>query len=119
VGGRVILATRGEAQDGAALSRLLTDHHVTVMQATPASWRLLIEAGWRGHKRFTALCGGEPLPRDLLPQLLERTGALWNMYGPTETTVWSTCHQLTDPSGPISIGRPIANTRALVVDENL
>ena len=61
------------------------------MQATPGTWRLLIEAGWTGSQRFKAIVGGEPLPQDLAQQLLERSGELWNMYGPTETTVWSTC----------------------------
>ena len=58
--------------------------------ATPATWRLLLEADWAGHQDFAILCGGEPLPSDLAIQLLPRCGALWNVYGPTETTVWST-----------------------------
>ena len=81
------------------------------MQATPATWRLLLEAGWQGSKDFKALVGGEALPKDLAEQLIARGVELWNMYGPTETTVWSTCARITDTSNGISIGKPIANTR--------
>ncbi|HJT98737.1 MAG TPA: amino acid adenylation domain-containing protein, partial [Rhodanobacteraceae bacterium] len=117
-GAHVVIATREEATDGEALRRLLESNHATVMQATPATWRLLIEAGWRGAKDFRALCGGEPLPGELATKLLERTGQLWNMYGPTETTVWSTCDRVT-AGRPISIGTPIANTQIHVLDSEL
>ena len=73
-GAHVVIATREEATDGEALRRLLEQQHATVMQATPATWRLLIEAGWRGAKDFRALCGGEPLPGELATALVERTG---------------------------------------------
>ncbi|HEY6032922.1 MAG TPA: amino acid adenylation domain-containing protein, partial [Kofleriaceae bacterium] len=117
-GAHIVIATREEATDGEALRRLLEQQHATVMQATPATWRLLIEAGWRGAKDFRALCGGESLPGELATALLERTGQLWNMYGPTETTVWSTCDRVT-AGRPISIGTPIANTQIHVLDAEL
>ena len=91
VGAELVLATREEATDGMALRGLVEHHRATAMQATPATWRMLLEAGWRGGSSFTALCGGEALPAELAESLLHRVGALWNMYGPTETTVWSTC----------------------------
>ncbi|WP_057658937.1 non-ribosomal peptide synthetase [Pseudoxanthomonas dokdonensis] len=119
-GAEVIIATRDVAIDGVALAQCLQTTHVSHMQATPSTWRLLIEAGWRGHPQFTALCGGEPLPADLARQLLDRCGALWNLYGPTETTVWSTATQVraaADGGLPdIHIGRPIANTRVWICD---
>jgi non-ribosomal peptide synthetase component F len=83
VGAEIVLATRDQATDGHALKALLEDSRATIMQATPATWRMLIEAGWRGGPGVTALCGGEALPAELAEALLERTGALWNMYGPT------------------------------------
>src|SRR5690606_6976586 len=86
------------------------------MQATPATWRLLIDAGWQGGAEFRVLCGGEPLPPDLARALLARCGQLWNLYGPTETTVWSTCARVEDPARGISIGTPIANTTVWAVD---
>jgi amino acid adenylation domain-containing protein len=116
VGARVIVASRDEAMDGDALARLIEAEHVTMMQATPATWRLLLEAGWRGDPAFKALCGGEALSVELAVRLSERVGQLWNMYGPTETTVWSTCWRVSDPRGGITIGKPIANTSVWILD---
>ncbi|HEX3759257.1 MAG TPA: amino acid adenylation domain-containing protein, partial [Kofleriaceae bacterium] len=117
VGAEIVLATREQATDGVALRGLLDEHRATIMQATPATWRMLIEAGWRGGPGFKALCGGEALPPELAEQLLARTGELWNMYGPTETTVWSTCGRVELGQGEISIGRPIDNTEVWILDD--
>ncbi|MBK9135286.1 MAG: amino acid adenylation domain-containing protein [Betaproteobacteria bacterium] len=116
VGAEVIVATRDEVMDGAALRALVERHRASAMQATPSGWRLLVDAGWHGAPGFKALVGGEPLPPDLARALLARTGELWNMYGPTETTVWSTCWRV-EGGAPISIGTPIANTTVDVLDE--
>ncbi|MEO6518234.1 MAG: amino acid adenylation domain-containing protein [Pseudoxanthomonas sp.] len=116
VGAEVILADRETAMDGQLLSALLRVRGATLMQATPATWRVLIDAGWRGSDTFRVLCGGEPLPLDLARALIARSGALWNLYGPTETTVWSTACRVQDPERGISIGTPIANTTVWVLD---
>ncbi len=118
VGARIVLASRETALDPDALQRALREHGVTAMQATPATWRMLIEAGWTGSPSLKMLCGGEALPRDLAEQLLPKCAALWNMYGPTETTVWSTCCQIVD-AATIHIGTPIANTQVYILDEAL
>jgi amino acid adenylation domain-containing protein len=115
-GATVVVASRDEARDGDAVRSLLEQHGVTMMQATPVTWHLLLEAGWKGRAPFKALVGGEPLPRQLADALLARGVELWNMYGPTETTVWSTCAHLRDRSTAITIGRPIANTVVRVLD---
>ncbi|HEX3758844.1 MAG TPA: amino acid adenylation domain-containing protein, partial [Kofleriaceae bacterium] len=120
VGAEIVLATRDEAGDGVALAGLLDRHAATVLQATPATWRMLIETGWRGRTAgpgLRALCGGEALPRDLAAELAARTAELWNMYGPTETCVWSTVHRI-QPDAPVVIGHPIANTQVHVLDED-
>ncbi len=114
-GARVVLASREEAQDGALLQALLARSGATVMQATPATWRLLVEAGWRGGRRLKALCGGEALPEALAGQLGERAAEVWNLYGPTETTVWSTVQQVLAGRRP-TLGRPIANTQVYVLE---
>jgi amino acid adenylation domain-containing protein len=114
-GAKVVLASRREAQDGALLQALLARSGATVLQATPAGWRLLLAAGWSGDPKLTALCGGEALPPDLASALASRTAALWNLYGPTETTVWSTVHQVAAGADPL-IGRPIAGTTVRVLD---
>jgi amino acid adenylation domain-containing protein len=114
VGGRVELASREMAVDGERLMAALDG--VSVMQATPATWRLLLEAGWPGNAGLKVLCGGEALPADLLGELLTRSSTVWNLYGPTETTIWSTTGELLSASDPVTIGRPIANTQAYVLD---
>ncbi|MFI6785817.1 amino acid adenylation domain-containing protein [Nonomuraea sp. NPDC050383] len=112
VGARVVIASREAAYDPVRLAALLDG--ATVMQATPATWRLLLSSGWEGGPALKALCGGEALPADLAADLRGRVAELWNMYGPTETTIWSTLTRVTD--GPITIGHPIANTRIHLLD---
>ncbi|MGC1781774.1 MAG: amino acid adenylation domain-containing protein [Acidobacteriaceae bacterium] len=95
----------------------LARYHPTVMQATPATWKLLIAAGWTGDERLKILCGGEALDADLARSLLVRSGSLWNMYGPTETTIWSAALRVEEAgTGPIPIGRPMQNTSFYVFD---
>jgi thioesterase domain-containing protein/acyl carrier protein len=117
-GACVVIAASDVVVDGWRLAQLLGDCGATVMQATPATWRLLLEAGWRGDSRLKAFCGGEALPRDLAQRLRSRCGTLWNLYGPTETTIWSAAHRV-EWDQPIVIGRPIANTRFYVLDRRL
>lgn len=118
-GARVVLASRETASDGNALMSLLDGSNATLMQATPATWRLLLEAEWQGSESFKILCGGEALPRDLANELVTRCGGLWNMYGPTETTIWSSVSEITSEDGPVFIGQPIANTQFYILDRNL
>ena len=101
---------------GSRLIDLIDRHQVTVMQATPPTWRLLLEAGWNGKSDLKALCGGEAMPIDLAAVLLTKVAQLWNMYGPTETTIWSTMSRVADAAGVPAIGKPIANTRVYVLE---
>ena len=117
-GARIELLTREEAIDGQALAARLASSGATVLQATPATWRLLIESGWRGAPGFRALCGGEALPKALAEALAGRVSELWNLYGPTETTVWSTLDRVR-PGETITVGRPIANTQVYVLGDSM
>jgi thioesterase domain-containing protein/aryl carrier-like protein len=101
--------------DAEALKQRLDDPAITMLQATPATFRMLIEVDYAGKPELRALCGGEACPPDLVRALLPRVRELWNLYGPTETTVWSTVQQLTSAQAPISIGRPIDNTSIRVL----
>lgn len=116
VGARVVVVERDVAGDGTALAEALQQEGVTVMQATPTTWRLLLAAEWRSPPNFKALCGGETLPLPLAQRLLELGVELWNMYGPTETTIWSAVHRVTSAESSIPIGRPIANTQVYVLN---
>ncbi len=117
-GARLVVASRRTAADGKRLASLLTTSGATVMQATPATWHLLLEAGWAGKPDLKILCGGEALPPGLARDLLPRGASLWNLYGPTETTIWSTVARV-DAAASITLGRPIANTQILVLDREL
>ena len=89
------------------------------MQATPATWRMLVQSGWGGgNSKLKILCGGEALAPELARDLLSRCGELWNMYGPTETTIWSTCQQIENAATLIPVGRPIANTTVHVLGKD-
>ena len=116
VGAQVVLAPAQSAADPRALARLLESSRATVMQATPTTWRILIDSGWTGMQGLKALCGGEALPPALADELVSRVGELWNMYGPTETTIWSTCAHVRQAGEALTIGRPIANTTLHVLD---
>ncbi|MFF2807624.1 amino acid adenylation domain-containing protein [Streptomyces sp. NPDC058000] len=117
-GGQVQVAPAATAADGFALRALVEECRPTVMQATPVTWRMLIGAGWQGSDALTVLCGGEALPGDLADGLVRRARRVWNMYGPTETTIWSSLDRVA-AGAPVTIGRPLANTRMYVLDERL
>jgi amino acid adenylation domain-containing protein len=117
VGARVELVPRETAADPILLASLIEASGATVLQATPSTWRMLIEEGWTGSDRLRALCGGEALSSDLAEALLPRVRELWNLYGPTETTIWSSLEKIEPGDRMLSIGRPIANTQLYVVDK--
>jgi len=117
-GAELILSNSETSKDGRLLLDLVKDENVSFMQATPYTWRMMLEAGWENYLPIKLLCGGEALPRDMVSKLTWRSSALWNMYGPTETTIWSTL-KLIENDEHISIGKPIANTQVYILDENL
>jgi amino acid adenylation domain-containing protein len=119
VGGRVVVASRETSNEGEELAGLLLRSGANLMQATPATWRMLIGSGWKGDAGLRVLCGGEDLPVELARELKARCGRLWNVYGPTETTIWSTAHAVVEAHGMVPIGRPLSNTQVYVVDPGL
>ena len=118
-GGKVVIARKNEVVDGRLLLKLIQRSGVTTLQATPGTWKLMIDAGWRSTPILRMLCGGESLPRDLANKMLDHGGELWNMYGPTETTVWSSVQKIAPGNGPVLIGPPIANTQFYIVDAKM
>src|SRR5205085_7248083 len=119
-GARLVLTSRETALDGKQLVRLIEKSGATIMQATPATWRVLIDAQWQGDDSLRILCGGEALTGELAASLLERCTSLWNMYGPTETTIWSLVQQVENAGhGVVEIGRPIANTQVYLLNSDL
>jgi surfactin family lipopeptide synthetase A len=119
LGASLEIASREVSSDGSQLLSKLASSGATVMQATPATWRMLLEAGWEGSHRLKALCGGEAVSRKLANELGPRCGSLWNMYGPTETTIWSATAQIEPGEGVVALGKPIANTQIFILDKVL
>ena len=115
-GAKLVIATRADVLDPYRLMKRMRETSCTVLQATPATWRALLMAGWAGSSRLKAISGGEPMTADLVKELLPRCGELWNQYGPTETTIYSTVHRVMSPDGTAPIGKPIANTQTYVLD---
>jgi amino acid adenylation domain-containing protein len=119
VGARVVIASEEMTTNPLLLEEAINLHDVNVLQATPATWQLLLDTGWAGKAGLKALCGGDVLTRKMADQLLERVGSLWNVYGPTETCVWSTVCQIKNDDKPITIGRPIGNAQIYILDRYL
>jgi amino acid adenylation domain-containing protein len=119
LGARVVLASREDASDGARLIARIRASGVTVVQATPTSWRMLLAAGWEGAPGVRALSGGEVMTPELARLLAERCDEVWNVYGPTEGTVWATAHAPRAGEAPVAIGTPLPGVRAYVLGDDL
>ena len=118
-GAQAYIAGSAQAKDGNALLQIVKDEGITLMQATPYTWRIMIEAGWDHTNKLKVICGGEALPLELAQRLLKRSSSLWNVYGPTETTIWSTIKHITVSDKVITIGKPVNNTTVYILDKNL
>ncbi|WP_328726404.1 polyketide synthase [Streptomyces sp. NBC_00259] len=117
VGATVVLASRETAGDPTRLAELTRD--VTVAQATPSLWRLLLGTGWTPHPELTVLSGGEALPPATAERLHGPARALWNLYGPTEATIWASCHEVTSVGSFLPLGEPLPNMELHVLDGEL
>ena len=116
VGAQLVLVSREDAMDGRKLAATIAQLGITVMQGTPATWRVLLESGWQGAPSLKVITGAEPISTDLVTQLLAKSCSVWNLYGPTETTVWSTAYQVQGHEQRVPIGKPIANTEIYILD---
>ncbi|KAJ2986197.1 hypothetical protein NUW58_g5140 [Xylaria curta] len=116
-GATMIIANTSAVRDPSELLGLMDRHQVTILQATPATWTMLLESGWEGKPRLSKIiCGGEPLSRQLADRLLASADSVWNVYGPCETTYGSVGRI---GEGDIVVGNPVANGRIYVLDDNM
>jgi amino acid adenylation domain-containing protein len=118
-GATLIIAQRDDVADGARLLDMLLANEITVLQAMPETWRMLLDAGFESTHDFKMLCSDESWTRTMADRLLPGGGRLWNMYGITETTIWSSVNEIAVNSGPIAIGPPMANTQFYALDGNM
>jgi amino acid adenylation domain-containing protein len=116
-GAKLVLTNEEAAQDTRILLDVIKDEAITMMQATPTTWQMLLDSGWEDHLPIRALSTGEALPLGLAKNILGKVDELWNLYGPTETTIWSAITQIKNSDDSILIGRPIANTQMYIVNE--
>lgn len=118
-GAQIVLTESKISRDGFALLELIRKENISIMQATPVTWRIMLAAGWEEKTDLTILCCGEALLMDLATKLLPRCKRLYNYYGPTETTIYSTGTQIFPADKTITIGYPVANTQVYILDEHL
>ena len=118
-GAQIIMVDTDVARDGRALLEIIRADEVSIVQATPFTWRMLLQSGWKEPLPVKAFCGGEALPKDLAKSLLERCDELWNMYGPTETTVYSIIKKISTDDELITIGNAIDKTQVYILDDKL
>ncbi len=119
VGGCIRLASETDTKDGKKLARIIDEENISILQATPATFRLLLASNWKGNHQLSIFCGGEAFPPDLAQKLVSITSSVWNMYGPTETTVWSSVSQILPNEQIISLGSAIQGTRLFVLNNHL
>jgi polyketide synthase PksJ len=117
-GATVVIADNKEILNIHTLLRLINKRKITVLQATPSLWNILLASGWKGKSDMKGLCGGEALSKNLVRQVYPKVAEFWNCYGPTETTVYATVKKINDPEGPILIGKPLKNTRIYILDKH-
>ncbi|SDJ55952.1 amino acid adenylation domain-containing protein [Pedobacter sp. ok626] len=116
-GAELFICDTETARDGRLLLDLIKSENITFMQATPSTWRMMIDSGWTKSPLLKVLCGGEALPKELAEILVDKSAELWNMYGPTETTIWSTIKKIQKENLVLTIGHPIQNTQIYILNE--
>lgn len=116
-GAQIIIVDNDLAKDGRKLLEIIKAEQISVVQATPFTWRMILQSGWSKPLPIKAFCGGEAMPKDLADKLTERCVEVWNMYGPTETTIYSTIKQILPKEDLITIGKPIDNTQVYILDD--
>jgi amino acid adenylation domain-containing protein len=115
-GATIVVAESKDIREGKNLIDLLEKYDITILQAAPSLYYVLLASGWKGKNNLRALCGGEALTSNMVSRILPNVAELWNCYGPTETTVYSTQTRITKPGEKIHIGKPLDNTRIYILD---
>lgn len=116
-GAQLLLANDTAVKDTRILLEILKKEKISMMQATPATWQMLLDAGWKEPLPIKAISTGEALPVSLFKKIIDKVDELWNLYGPTETTIWSTVKRMNKTDDFVGIGRPLANTQCYLIDE--
>lgn len=115
----VVIATEQQQTDPFALSELITEQQIELLQITPSRMSLLLSNEQCKEvlsQIKTILIGGEFLSETLLNQIRSLSKAqIYNVYGPTEATVWASVSDLSN-ADKVDIGKPIPRMSYYVVD---
>lgn len=115
-GRSLFLCNQKQHKDPFEINKIINENAITLLQATPAMWSMLLETGFHSKTELVALCGGEALSPALAKQLQSNCKAVWNMYGPTEATIWCSAQKI-EEANRITVGKPIANMHFFILDE--
>ncbi|MBZ6475814.1 amino acid adenylation domain-containing protein [Streptomyces griseocarneus] len=109
-------------RDAGAMARHIAEAGIDVLDITPTYAEQLVEEGMLAdprHRPQVVQLGGEATGAALWTRVREADGIIGvNIYGPTEYTIDALWLDLADSDHPL-VGRPLANTRAYVLDEAL
>jgi len=121
LGATIVLTEQGTVADGVKIRQYLENYVITLMQATPLTWEILLKQGWKNEGLMRMLVGGEKFRTRLATLLDYKKGNIWNMYGPTETSMWSMLFHLRDPliTESVPLGHALKNTLIKILDEEL
>jgi amino acid adenylation domain-containing protein len=114
-GARIVVAPGLTVLEPDGLAKVVEEQSITMMQATPSAWRLLLDSGWKGSSRIKALCRGEALLPDLATRLSDVCAEVWNVYGTVETAFVALAGQI-HAGTQVALGHPILDTRVALVD---
>jgi non-ribosomal peptide synthetase component F len=115
-GGMVVVA-----EDALALPGLAARDEVTLVNTVPSAIAELVRGGRLPQSVLAVALAGEPLTRELVARVYGASAAqrVLNLYGPTEDTTYSTWAEVERGCERVTIGRPVANTRAYILDREL
>lgn len=117
-GAKCFICSAEKTKDAEKLKGEIQRIKPTIMQATPVTWKMLFQVGWKNEEKVKILCGGEALPEKLKKSFVDTDSDVWNVFGPTETTIWSLLEHIKAKEN-ITIGNPIGNTQVYIIDKNL
>jgi amino acid adenylation domain-containing protein/non-ribosomal peptide synthase protein (TIGR01720 family) len=122
-GAAVVLLCPEHTKDPLKLKEAIAHHKISVMQATPSLWELIISQELPASN-LRMLVGGEALPHSLAQRMLVSGSEVINMYGPTEATVWASTQHITlsifnSPTSAAPIGQPMADYAMYVLDDSM
>eukprot|EP01041_Mallomonas_annulata_P011944 gene11944-25025_t len=112
-GATLVIAPSVAQKDPYMLLDILTDRSISVMQATPTTYEMMLATGWTGDKNIDFLVGAEAFRASLVP-IITNSRSFRNIYGPTETTIWASSYNFNGVIPPIvrgslvvPVGKPI------------